>query len=151
MATLSYFNLKPKDTLQFFKPSSIYYHLFHSPKAKNLNVTNKKVLITGGNKGIGQATVLKLAELGCTDITILNRDEKSGLETIRLAKEVSPRRNQGEESTLGRDGTYYQIEKMAKMIKKMHIFGLFLEYTGTPNGKLTLTLILNHFKNILEA
>ena len=109
MATLSYFNLKPKDTLQFFKPSSIYYHLFHSPKAKNLNVTNKKVLITGGNKGIGQATVLKLAELGCNDITILNRDEKSGHETIRLAKEISPRSNEGEESITSDSLKFYHV------------------------------------------
>ena len=41
--------------------------------------------------------------------------------------------------------------KNGKNDQKMHIFGLFLEYTGTPNGKLTLTSILNHFKNILEA
>ena len=64
-----------------FSPTSIYYHLM-PPQAQNLNCKNKKVLITGGNSGIGEATVLELVKNGCTDITIVARDAKSANKVI---------------------------------------------------------------------
>ena len=47
---------------EFLKPNTIYRHWFRPRKAKNLDLDNKKILITGGNKGIGLETVRYIAE-----------------------------------------------------------------------------------------
>ena len=67
---------------QFWTPSAIWKHWFSPPKAKNLDVINKKVLITGGNAGLGKEVCKQLASMGCSDITILARNSTTSEQTI---------------------------------------------------------------------
>ena len=59
------------------------------PKAKNLNVKNKKVLITGGNAGLGAEVVKQLAQQGCTNITIAARNAQTASQVILDAKKAN--------------------------------------------------------------
>lgn len=67
---------------QYFSPYSFHRHFISSPQAKNLICRHKKVLITGGTVGIGKETCKILAENGCSDITILARNEENARQTI---------------------------------------------------------------------
>ncbi|MDC0255035.1 SDR family NAD(P)-dependent oxidoreductase [Bacteriovoracales bacterium] len=55
----------------------------------------KKVLLTGGNSGLGRATALGLAKLGA-DVTIVSRNEKKNSETAFLVEEETGHRVQVE-------------------------------------------------------
>ena len=62
--------------IEFLKPSTIYRHCFRPRKAKNLNLDNKKVLITGGNRGIGLETVKYITEFADnTTVTVCARSD----------------------------------------------------------------------------
>ena len=49
----------------------------------------KKVVLTGGASGVGAAAVELLAEAGCTDLTVLDRNEPSGPATAYVAADLS--------------------------------------------------------------
>jgi len=49
----------PGNILQQITPWAVYRHFIWPLKARNLNVS-KKILITGGNAGIGQETLIQL-------------------------------------------------------------------------------------------
>ena len=49
----------------------------------------KKVVLTGGASGVGAATVELLADAGCTDLTVLDRNEPTGPATAYVAADLS--------------------------------------------------------------
>jgi NAD(P)-dependent dehydrogenase (short-subunit alcohol dehydrogenase family) len=50
------------------------------------SLAGRPVVVTGGTKGIGRATALKLAREGA-QVAVTGRDAKGGAETVRLVKE----------------------------------------------------------------
>lgn len=75
-------------TWEFIKPSNVFKHKF-TPQAKNLDVEGKKLLITGGSKGIGLNICIQLAQKGIAEICMLARNEKIMAEAIELIKQKS--------------------------------------------------------------
>ena len=51
--------------------------------------TGKKVVLTGGASGVGAAAVEMLADLGCTDLTVLDVNEPTGPATRYLPTDMS--------------------------------------------------------------
>ena len=49
----------------------------------------KKVVLTGGASGVGAAAVELLSEAGCTDLTVLDRNEPTGPATAYVAADLS--------------------------------------------------------------
>ncbi|MYB28872.1 MAG: SDR family oxidoreductase [Acidimicrobiaceae bacterium] len=49
----------------------------------------KKVVLTGGASGVGAAAVELLAEAGCTDLTVIDRNEPTGPATAYVAADLS--------------------------------------------------------------
>ncbi|MDT4898607.1 MAG: 3-oxoacyl-[acyl-carrier protein] reductase [Acidobacteriota bacterium] len=54
---------------------------------EGLSLRERVALVTGGSRGIGRATVLRLAELGAAVLVNYARDEKAAIETVREAEE----------------------------------------------------------------
>ena len=55
------------------------------PKAKNLEVEGKRILITGGSEGIGLAACIEMAKLGAKEITICSRSKVKLQKACELA------------------------------------------------------------------
>ncbi|MEM8707008.1 MAG: SDR family oxidoreductase [Actinomycetota bacterium] len=51
--------------------------------------TGKKVVLTGGASGVGAAAVEMIAELGCTDLTVLDLNEPTGPATRFIPTDMS--------------------------------------------------------------
>ena len=49
----------------------------------------KKVVLTGGASGVGAAAAELLADAGCTDLTVLDRNEPTGAATAYVAADLS--------------------------------------------------------------
>ena len=58
---------------------------------EGLSLKDRVALVTGGSRGIGRATVIRLAELGADVVVNYTRDEKAAAETAREAKERGSR------------------------------------------------------------
>jgi len=75
----------PGNILQQITPWAVYRHFIYPLKARNLNVS-KKVLITGGNAGIGRETLIQMMNNAKKDdkieITICARNGVTINETI---------------------------------------------------------------------
>jgi 3-oxoacyl-[acyl-carrier protein] reductase len=56
-------------------------------KVEGLSLKGRVALVTGGSRGIGRATVMRLAELGADVVINYVRDEKAASETAREAEE----------------------------------------------------------------
>jgi len=82
---------------QFLVPSAFLNHIM-PPVAKNLDV-KKKVLITGGNAGLGKETFKQIAALGCQNVTIAARSQATAEATISECQKIFKARenNRGEE------------------------------------------------------
>ena len=61
---------------RFVTPATLYRHWLRPRKAKNLQLEGLKVLITGGNKGIGLETVRFLSRYGRGRVTVCARSVK---------------------------------------------------------------------------
>merc|ERR1712071_576623 len=83
---------------QNFTPWAIYRHTISPAQAKNLDCQGKRVLITGGNGGIGREMVKAVAKKGAAKITILARNTKTGEATVK------------ELQALNKDGDYSFIK-----------------------------------------
>ena len=74
---------------QNFTPWAFWNHFISAPQAKNLRIKNKKVLITGGNGGIGRQTALACAREGASKVVICARNETTGNSTVEEMKRLS--------------------------------------------------------------
>ena len=74
---------------EFIKPKTIWNHKIWTPKAKNLQIQGKKLLITGGSKGIGLTICKQVAKQGIAKITIMARNVKIMEEAIDKIKKYS--------------------------------------------------------------
>lgn len=70
-------------------PKSIFRHFISPPTAKNLKITGKHVLITGGNKGIGLGAVLEMAKHSPESITICARSKESLKDACKKVNEIN--------------------------------------------------------------
>ena len=59
------------------------------PSSSLFSYAGKKVVLTGGASGVGAAAVELLAEAGCTDLTVLDRNEPTGPATAYVAADLS--------------------------------------------------------------
>jgi len=75
---------------QNFTPWAFGKHFICAPKAKNLSIKGKKILITGGNGGIGKQTVLNCAKHGAAKVVICARNVKTGETAVEEMKAINP-------------------------------------------------------------
>ena len=59
------------------------------PSPNLFSYEGKKVVLTGGASGVGAAAVELLAEAGCTDLTVLDRNEPTGPATAFVVADLS--------------------------------------------------------------
>ena len=73
---------------ELFHPKTIFRHFIRPPIAKNLRIDGKRVLITGGNKGIGLGAVLEIAKHNPESITICARSKESLKDRVAIRASV---------------------------------------------------------------
>ena len=142
--------------LSNFTPSSIYYHAISPPQAKNLDITGKSVLITGGNVGIGKQTCLFMAEHGVQNVVICSRNEKTTNEVIKEMIEIAKKRGTSEfnyEFFKLDLGSQTEAKGVAlKLANKGYKFDVMILNAGLLTGKimkspegLEMMMAVNHF------
>src|SRR2546423_1047700 len=83
----------------------------------DLQIKGKRVLITGGSKGIGQATAHVLADEGC-DLVLVSRDQKA----LDAAADAIRGRRQGNVADIAADlSTDAAVQKVAKQAGEVDI------------------------------
>lgn len=70
-------------------PKTIYRHFIGPPTAKNLEISGKRILITGGNKGVGLGTVIEIAKHSPESITICARSKESLKDACKKVNDIS--------------------------------------------------------------
>lgn len=85
--------------LQMFMPSAVYHHLF-PPQAKNLEIDQKNILITGATSGLGRAALETIAEHRPNKVTILSRDSKSAEEVLQVCRKKCKIKSKGSDQEI---------------------------------------------------
>lgn len=77
------------DLIEFVHPKTVFRHFVKPPVAKNLVIKDKRILITGGNKGIGLGAVFEIVKHKPASITICARSEDSLKSVCQKVNDIS--------------------------------------------------------------
>lgn len=117
-------------------------------------IAGRRVLITGGTAGIGQAAALKLAELGAS-VIISGRDEDRGQRTLQEMRRAAPEQEfaflQADQLTMA--GTRRLASLVSDQVDGLDVLinnagGFFLSHQLTSDGY-ERTFALNHLSPFL--
>lgn len=115
----------------------------------NLDFSNKKAIVCGATSGIGKATALLLAQMGCS-VTLVARDAKK-LNTVK--KELAKINNKVRHYAIQADFTIPATLKMEleSFVEKKGPFHILVNNTGGPPGGDILNAKTQEFSHAFSA
>jgi len=136
----------------YLNPATFFHHFISPPQAKNLEIRNKSVLITGGNSGIGYETVKELAKSGASKIVIASRDVVKSEKVIEELKSLTALKKFCFEFEKLDLGSQKNCKELAEKIAKEHKFDVIIANSGVISNYLKETedgyefhMGVNHF------
>src|SRR4051812_8039762 len=103
---------------------------------KLFNLENKVAVVTGGNRGLGRAIALALAEAGA-NLVIVGRNEEKNREVVREIKQLG--RTAASFSTDLRDISSIQ-QMVQEVVQQFGKLDIFVNNAGVSNTGLALEI-----------